>query len=287
MTEKQISVIRRHIKENPKVETNSALAKIIVKKSRLELSEGTLRKYIAAVKAMPTNVVEIKAGSLLDTVKTKKLKVTKPKTVITAVKGSDYDIDKQTEKVNKELVTIVTDHITAPYLVQHIKNISNGRASVFKCNTELIAELYGYGVKFTDWEGKEWTPEDVIYEIIISDSLVLDKPENGELYIVTHDNHFYDVLSELVGSAVPTGAVITLLVDIPWHTPGTSTRVSQEDAIFYFNLFKNTHNVHCNLLTDQNDFSFINSFKDFHFDEIKYRENILTIEDIDEIEDEY
>lgn len=74
MEKNTISVIKRHIKENKGL-NNSELARLMVKHSKLGLSEGSLKNYIAQVKAMKPKTVSTKKGhisSKIDTTKSLK-----------------------------------------------------------------------------------------------------------------------------------------------------------------------------------------------------------------------
>lgn len=63
MTGKQISVLRRYIKENQEM-SNSALSKIIVEKSNTfkGYSPGSIANYLGKVKRLPKETVETKSG---------------------------------------------------------------------------------------------------------------------------------------------------------------------------------------------------------------------------------
>jgi hypothetical protein len=67
MEKNTISVIKRHIKENKGL-NNSELARLMVKHSKLGLSEGSLKNYIAQVKAMKPKTVSTKKGHISSTI---------------------------------------------------------------------------------------------------------------------------------------------------------------------------------------------------------------------------
>jgi len=284
MTEKQISIIRRYIKENPAVTSNLALAEIIERKSTLGLSVGSLRKYIATVKATPNNVVETQAKSLA-------------KGDIPKVKGAIKNVKAETPKCPTfSKLYFSYSHIKDQDLIDHIEvvlkdnNVFNNECSAIHLTNDLLNELSAYGVSI----GTDEALEDIVEETKSSYTVMLKDPShytpvneltNADKVIYIHEHsHLYQGFLDLLSLAVPTEAVdnknVTLYIDVKYHTPGTSN-ISLEDAQFYLSHFRNSFNGKVILVVDQDDFDLLNSFKGFAIDEVKFR--ILE----DELDDEF
>jgi hypothetical protein len=285
MTERQISIIRRYIKENPAVTSNLALAEIIERKSTLGLSVGSLRKYIATVKATPDNVVETKAKSLA--------KGDTPK-----IKGAIKNVKAETPKCPTfSKLYFSYSHIKDQDLVNHIKtvlkdnNVFNNECSSIHLTNDLLNELSAYGVSIGTDEKLEFIEEEETkssYTIMLKDPshyTPVDQLTSADKVTYIHEHsHLYQGFLDLLSLAVPTEAVdnknVTLFIDVKYHTPGTSN-ISLEDAQFYLSHFRNSFNGKVILVVDQDDFDLLNSFKGFAIDEVKFR--ILE----DELDDEF
>jgi hypothetical protein len=290
MTEHQISVIRRHIKENPTVESNIALARIIEKKSKLGLSVGSLQKYISKVKAIPANVVETKAKSLIkgDIPKVKIKKETKGCPTAHKIYFS-YSHIKDLDLVN-HIDTVLKDNGI------HNKECS----SLFDISEDLNNELTAYGVIITEVEPKIEVGSEIVFDAFEKSSYIValkdpshytpvDEPVKFDTVIDIHEySHLYQGFLDLLSLAVPTEAVanhdVKLYIDVKFHTPGTSN-ISIEDARFYLAHFRDSFNAKVILVVDQDDFDLLNSFKGFVIDEVKFR--ILEEEFDEEFEEEF
>lgn len=296
MTEHQISVIRRHMKENPTVESNVQLARIIERKSKLGLSVGSLQKYISKVKAMPNNVVETKAKSL--------------------IKGDTPRVKNTIKKDEPKCPTVYTlyfsyNHLKDQDLINHIdtvlaaNNIIDKKCDSLVLNKDLTDELTAYGViisrdkaAITEFgadfdidktieEEKIEVKEPSTYSIALKDPSHYTPADSIDKVMNIHEyTHLYQGFLDLLSLAIPTEAVetkqVTLYIDVKYHTPGTSD-ISIDDAKFYLSHFRNSFNAKIILVADQDDFDLVNSFKGFVIDEVKFK----IFEEEEEFQEEY
>jgi len=91
MTEKQVSIIKRHIKENPNMK-NSELARHMVAHSMLDLTEGSLRNYIGKVKKMHVKQVSTSKGHIMDEVVQPVKEITPHDVLIVGVNTDVHDL---------------------------------------------------------------------------------------------------------------------------------------------------------------------------------------------------
>jgi len=133
MEAKTISIIKRYIDQNPKL-NNSQLARLIEKKSTLKLTFGSLQNYIAKVKAMPDKIVDTKPGNVTRIARVEKADESKKR---------KKEISRTTENIKHEEPKQLTlkDHIKS-YLIAYDGKNHREICELLKSN--------GIGVQYTD-----------------------------------------------------------------------------------------------------------------------------------------
>jgi hypothetical protein len=277
MDQHQFNVIRKYIDQNPE-KNNSEVAKIIFDKSRLGLSIGTLRKYIANVKKENKEVKSTVKGSI--SVDLKNNKAFKPEKVKRVKKEVVVE-----EPVIAKVEELLFDysHIKDTDKINHIKSVIGELISITNTpeNQEFIDELMGYGVILFTKEELLNRKNNSVYKIVLSD---LNLDATADVFIrVNEYNHFYDACYQLLSTLIPTGAKVIVEISLPWLTRGTANNVNMEDAQFYLKHFKGIYEAEINVYKTMSDLELTAVFDGFGVD------NYLEIPEVneDEIDEEY
>jgi len=239
MDQHQFSVIRKYIDQNPG-KNNSEIAKIIFDKSRLGLSLGTLRNYIAKAKQEGKEVKSTVKGSISADLKnnkafkTKKEKPVKKETVVEV-------IEPQPEELLFDY-----SHIEDEDKIAHIELVIGNLTSILNTpeNKEFIDELIGYDVNLITKEEALNRKNNSVYKILISD---LPKYECNHFIKVNEYNHFYDACYQLLSLPIPTNSKIEVEISLDWLTNGTANQTTREDASFYLKHFKGIYEAKINV----------------------------------------
>jgi hypothetical protein len=267
MDQHQFSVIRKYIDQNPG-KNNSEIAKIIFDKSRLGLSLGTLRNYIAKAKQESKEVKSTVKGSISTDLKNNKAFKTKKETVVKV-------IEPQPEELLFDY-----SHIEDVDKVTHIELVIGNLTSILNTpeNKEFIDELIGYDVNLITKEEALNRKNNSVYKILISD---LPKYECSHFIKVNEYNHFYDACYQLLSLPIPTHNKIEVEISLDWLTNGTANQTTREDASFYLKHFKIIYEAKINVYKTLDDLDITSVFDGFGID------NYLELPIEEEMEDEF
>jgi hypothetical protein len=210
--------------------------------------------------------------------------------------GADFDIDKDVAfKPTQGKSFVGVNEYSLDFSkcseeqIRVAEALVNYLYTVSKDNTEVIEELYGYGVEFYDNKGDKvnmlFIGNDLaeveaelemtkllhmfyIFDDSVGDLNELEKGDHTSYRMLHPSYHLYDAILDAI-SYVNVNQHLHIVVHTDRHTPGTCNTTNIETIKFMIEHAQENHDCHIDLvLPEYHDESLLDSFEGFKFKHI-------------------